>query len=172
MDGATSLSDFLRQPLHPSPIVRSIGLILYDDQGQILMGQEGRNNPAYGKKRSDYTFPWETWEVGKTPAQMLRQACDEEGGTDIVFTDLELVLRDQPVFETRATIFQARVVSCADFRGSAVNAGEILEPGMVFIPIARFLKDARGRGCGLLPMRSGVKEALKAFRPWFILNSP
>lgn len=145
-------------------LVRSVGVVMYDARGHILMGREGRGNKAYGKSIGDYTFPWETWEKGKSASEMVWQACDEEGGSGIVLDNIGLLIRELPVLQTRATIFRARLVRALSYRGSAVESGEILDPGMDWHSTAAFLPGSSEYSP--LPVRSGVRETLALFAAW------
>jgi hypothetical protein len=147
-------------------VVRSVGVIVYNIYGRVLMGAEGRSNTAYGKRAADYTFPWETEEDHKPREEMITQALQEEGGTNVVIGDVILLLPNMPVFETRAAIYVARFLHATNFRGTAVATGEIQEPGMRWCSVQDFFPD-EGRQLPPRPTREGVTAALTAYANWY-----
>lgn len=144
-------------------LVCSLGLLLYDDRGCVLMIRENKESPI--KRRGDYSVPWETWEPGKSLEVMRQQACDEETGMGVVHASPEILLPGLPVADTFATVLMARFIRAESFRGTAVASGELMEPGSEWIDPKRFFVASDGLVLSPtpLPARVGIREILTAF---------
>lgn len=144
-------------------VVCSLGLLLYDARGWVLMIRE--NQTSRIKRQGDYSVPWETWERGKSLDAMRRQACDEETGKGVIHASPEILLPGLPVAGTFATVLMAEFIRAESFRGTAVAAGELMEPGAQWIDPKRFFLASGGLILSPppLPARVGIREILTAF---------
>lgn len=143
--------------------VCSLGLLLYDARGWVLMIRE--NQTSRIKRQGDYSIPWETWDRGKSLGEMRRQACVEETGKGVIHATPEILLRGLPVAGTFATVLMAEFIRAESFRGTAVDAGELMEPGAEWIDPKRFFIASGGLVLSPppLPARVGIREILTAF---------
>lgn len=108
--------------------LQSVGLVLVDLFGRYFAFQEMKAKWQIGKARNNWSFPWETREIGESDEVTLKRILLEEVGEDVV---LSLPPRFLTAFEfanSCATFYWAPFESAMSFEGIATRNGETRNP--------------------------------------------
>ena len=142
----------------PALAAEGVGLVLYNDQGKILIVFEGNERIEYDKGVGDPSIAWETRDRSPDGSfesidRALQRVLDEEVGLDVKISKVSLLLQFTTSFGIPQTIFCAEFHGASRMGGTAIDSGEIL--GWEWI----FPEDLIGRR-----MRGGMREILAAYQ--------
>ncbi|MBP7822249.1 MAG: NUDIX hydrolase [Candidatus Moranbacteria bacterium] len=147
----------MQDSLRGAPKVRGIGLVLYDERGQIFIVAEGIAKPLYDKKVGDLSIPWETMEMGadgklESIATALERVLTEEVGFEVLISPPILLLEFMLNGEIPQEIYFAECQGARRFGGTAIETGELLGWEWAY---SEDIRNYRVRG--------GMKEILDAW---------